>query len=107
MQHKTNDPATGKEITIIVPLPQPADAPLLTFETVAAYLGNTADGVRAILKGTHETDKELANVLRSGLVTLSSHRRFIRRDILLAYLRRKAGIDEAIKKADLPRVGGS
>ena len=33
-------------------LPQPLDAPLLTFQTAAAYLGTTPDGIRAALK-TH------------------------------------------------------
>lgn len=71
-------------------LPQPLDAPLLTLETAAAYLGTTADGIRAALKGQHESDYELTEMLRGALVVLSERRRFIRKSVLLEWLNRKA-----------------
>jgi hypothetical protein len=71
-------------------VPQPLDAPLLTFETAAAYLGTTSDGIRAALKGQHENDQELTEMLRNALVVITERRRFIRKDRLMEWLNRKA-----------------
>lgn len=80
-------------------IPQPLDAPLLTFETAAAYLGTTADGIRAALKGQHENDHELTAMLRGALVVLSERRRFIRKDALLEWLNAKAGRQRVARTA--------
>jgi len=80
-------------------LPQPLDAPLLTFETAAAYLGTTPDGIRAALKGQHESDFELTEMLRGALVVLSERRRLIRKDVLLEWLHRKASPKGLVKTA--------
>lgn len=80
-------------------LPQPLDAPLLTFETAAAYLGTTSDGIRAALKGQHESDYELTEMLQGALVVLSERRRFIRKDVLLEWLNVKARRPRAARTA--------
>ncbi len=73
-------------------LPQPLDAPLLTFETAASYLGTTINGILAALKGQHENDHELTRMLRSALVVLSERRRFIRKNTLMEWLHQKAAL---------------
>jgi len=87
---KTPADPPAAHFAVAFPLPQPLDAPLLTFETAAAYLGITATAIRALLKGTHRGDRELADMLTSALVVVSPHRRYIRKADLLAYLDRKA-----------------
>jgi hypothetical protein len=80
-------------------LPQPIDAPLLTFETAAAYLGTTPDGIRAALKGQHENDQELTQMLRRALVVVSERRRFIRKNTLMEWLNHKAALEAATRTA--------
>jgi hypothetical protein len=82
-----------RPVVVQLPIQQPIDAPLLTFEAAGAYLGTTADGIRAILKGTHkgqESDRELTAVLLAALVVLSERRRYIRKSTLMDYLLKKA-----------------
>lgn len=80
-------------------LPQPLDAPLLTFETAASYLGTTPDGIRAALKGQHENDQELTQMLRRALVVVTERRRFIRKNTLMEWLNKKAASEAVVRTA--------
>lgn len=72
-------------------LPLPADAPLLSFKDVAAYLRMTPAAVRRLLDGRADgSDGELGDLLRSCLVRLSPRRRYILRDRFLSILREKS-----------------
>lgn len=70
----------------------PPDAPLLSFADVGAYLRLTPAAVRTLVNGRVDgSDGELGDLLRSWLVTLSPHRRYIRRDPFLGWLHEKTG----------------
>lgn len=74
------------------PAPPPPDSPLLSFADAAAYLRITPAAVRTLVNGRADgSDGELGDLLRSWLVTLSPHRRYIRREPFLAWLREKSG----------------
>lgn len=77
--------------------PLPPDGPLMSFADVAAYLRTTPAAVRKLVDGRADgSDGELGELLRSWLVRLSPHRRFIRRDAFLAWLRGKSSDSGAI-----------
>ena len=70
----------------------PHDGPLLSFADVAAYLRLTPIAVRTLVNGRADGgDGEIGDLLRSWLVVLSPHRRYIRRAPFLAWLREKSG----------------
>lgn len=72
-------------------LPLPADAPLLSFADVAAYLRLTTAAVRRLVDGRPDgSDGELGELLREWLVRLSPRRRYIRREPFLAWIREKS-----------------
>jgi hypothetical protein len=75
----------------------PADAPLLSLRDVAAYLRLSLAAVRKLLDGRADgSDGEMGDVLRRCCVRLSPHRRYIRRDLFMTWLRDKLGpTDEA------------
>ncbi len=78
-------------------LPLPHDGPLMSFADVAAYLRTTPAAVRKLVDGRADgSDGELGDLLRSWLVRLSPHRRFIRRDAFLSWLREKSSDSVAI-----------
>jgi len=70
------------------PIPLPLDAPLLSFEDVAAYLRVTPVAVRRMIDGRmgSTTPDEIGAQLRKWVVRLSPHRRFIRRKPFLDWL---------------------
>ncbi len=71
--------------------PLPGDAPLLSFEDVAAYLRTTPGAVRRLVDGRADgSDGELGDLLRSWLVRLSPRRRYVLREGLLSWLRAKS-----------------
>ena len=79
-----------------LPPPLPPDAPLLSFEDAARYLRMTPAAFRTIIHGrTDGYDDELGSRLRAWVVILSSHRRFIRRQPFMKWLRGLAGEDAA------------
>ena len=74
------------------PLPLPSDGPLLSFSDVAAYLRLTTGAIRRLVDGRPDgSDGELGDLLRTWLVRLSPHRRYIRRGPFLAWIREKSG----------------
>ncbi len=75
----------------------PTDALLLSLRDVAAYLRLSLAAVRKLLDGRPDSsDGELGEVLRQLCVRLSPHRRYIRRDPFMKWLREKLGpTDEA------------
>jgi len=71
-------------------IPLPHDAPLLSFKDVAAYLRTTPQAVRRLIDGrTDGTEDEIGTILRQWVVRLSPHRRYIRRDQFLTWLKGK------------------
>lgn len=71
--------------------PVPPDAPLLSLADVGAYLRLTPGAVRRLVDGRPDgSDGDLGDLLRSWLVRLSPHRRYIRREPFLAWLRAKS-----------------
>lgn len=74
----------------------PPDAPLLTFAEAGAYLRLSTASVRKLVDGRSDTkNDELGAVLRSWVVRLSPHRRYIRRQEFLAWLRGVVGGEES------------
>lgn len=72
--------------------PIPLDAPLLSLGDVGAYLRISPGAVRRLVDGRPDgSDGELGDLLRSWLVRLSPHRRYIRREPFLAWLHEKSG----------------
>jgi hypothetical protein len=70
----------------------PPDAPLLSLRDVASYLRLSLAAVRKLLDGRADgSDGELGEALRQFCVRLSPHRRYIRRDLFMQWLRDKMG----------------
>ena len=65
----------------------PEDAPYLSFEDAARYLRMTPAAFRTVIHGRSDGyDQKLGDRLREWLVTLSSHRRFIKRQPFMKWL---------------------
>ena len=74
----------------------PDDAPLLSFEDAACLLRMSTPAIRTIIHGrTDGYDDKLGSLLRGWVVTLSSHRRYIKRAPFMKWLRGLAGEDAA------------
>lgn len=76
-------------------VPLPADAPLITFAEAGAYLRLSAASVRKLVDGRRDAkDDRLGTILRSWVVRLSPHRRYIRRGEFMNWLHGTAGDGE-------------
>ena len=73
--------------------PLPPDAPLLSLDDVGLYLRLSTAAVRKLIDGRAEGDDQLGELLRSWLVKLSPHRRYIKRQPFLKWLNERAGIE--------------
>lgn len=68
-------------------IPIPDDAPLLTFAEAGAYLRLSAAAVRKLVDGRADSkNDELGERLRTWVVRLSPHRRYIRREDFIGWL---------------------
>ena len=86
MQEQTKAASTS---TARAPLPLPQDGPLLAFSDVAAYLRITPAAVRRMIDGRmgRSTPDEIGARLRQWVVRLSAHRRYIKREPFLSWLK--------------------
>ncbi len=80
-----DDASSSKGGSSLIPLP--GDAPLLTFAEAGAYLRLSATSVRKLIDGRPDSkDDQLGARLRSWMVRLSPHRRYILREPFLLWL---------------------
>lgn len=73
------------------PIPLPDDAPLLTFAEVGQYLRMSRAAVRQAIDLKSDDEDELGAFLRTIVVRLSPHRRYVKRREFMEWLRQHAG----------------